>query len=101
MFKRIVRALDLIGLFTEKKDRLKEAMEQDRLRRNPGNEPSKGANKPRRWYHYVTPQTVAYICSTAFLNRTKASLRLKYDPLFDPEEAKSKSIDWYKNHLKL
>lgn len=97
-FKRLLRALDFMGLFTEKRDRLKEAIEKDLLKQDPNNEFNKG-DKSKRWYDHMTPQMLAFMCSTVFLNRTKASLRLDYEPLVDPDVARSKSIEWYKNHL--
>ncbi|GFR12135.1 hypothetical protein TNCT_461611 [Trichonephila clavata] len=36
-----------------------------------------------------------YICSTFFFNRSKATLRLDYEPIFNPEEADSSSLDYY------
>ncbi|GFY43435.1 hypothetical protein TNIN_467512 [Trichonephila inaurata madagascariensis] len=36
-----------------------------------------------------------YMCSTFFYNRSKATLRLDYEPIFNPEEADSLSLDYY------
>ncbi|XP_015905091.1 3 beta-hydroxysteroid dehydrogenase/Delta 5--_4-isomerase type 3 isoform X2 [Parasteatoda tepidariorum] len=36
-----------------------------------------------------------YMCSTFFYNRSKATLRLDYQPIFTPEEAKEKSMEYY------
>lgn len=88
-------AADLFGLFTSKKSRLQEAIQKDN-----GEELDKG--KPKlRWYSVITPQTLAFMCNSNFLNRTKASLRLNYEPIFNPEESFDKSLNWYKNHLRL
>ncbi|GFU45640.1 3 beta-hydroxysteroid dehydrogenase type 7 [Nephila pilipes] len=38
-----------------------------------------------------------YMCSTFFYNRSKATLRLDYQPIFNPEEADSFSLDYYSN----
>ncbi|KAG8173564.1 hypothetical protein JTE90_021687 [Oedothorax gibbosus] len=38
-----------------------------------------------------------YLCSTFFFNRSKATLRLDYQPLYSPEEAKQLSLEYYKN----
>lgn len=38
-----------------------------------------------------------YICSTFFFNRSKATLRLDYEPIYTPEEAKERSLPYYKN----
>lgn len=38
-----------------------------------------------------------YMCSTFFFNRSKATLRLDYQPLYSPEEAKELSLKYYKN----
>lgn len=53
------------------------------------------------WDEYVTPEKTTFICNTYFFNRTKASLRLDYEPIYDAETSKKLSIDWYKNELKL
>lgn len=95
--KRFVKSLDLFGLFTNKKTRLQEAMERDAQIST--TQITKQIKK--RWHDYITPQTLSYMCNSNFLNRTKASLRLDYEPLIDPEEAKRISLNWYKNHLVL
>ena len=38
-----------------------------------------------------------YICSTFFFNRSKATLRLDYEPIYTPDEAKERSLPYYKN----
>lgn len=102
--KRLLMKLDFLALFTNKRDPLKEAMERDKTDTRARDDPVKfrgpQTNK-KRWYHYVMPQTLVFMCGTSFLNRTKASLRLGYEPLFDEEESRGLSIKWYKNHLVL
>lgn len=44
----------------------------------------------------MTPETVKFICNTYFFNRTKATLRLDYDPLYDHDESVSRSLEFYK-----
>ncbi|XP_023220647.1 3 beta-hydroxysteroid dehydrogenase/Delta 5--_4-isomerase type 3-like [Centruroides sculpturatus] len=41
------------------------------------------------------PSTLDYICSTFFFNRSKAILRLGYQPIYTPEESREKSITFY------
>lgn len=38
-----------------------------------------------------------YMCSTFFFNRSKATLRLDYEPLYPPEEALKRSLPYYTN----
>lgn len=111
------RSLDVFGLFTDKKSRLDEAIEADEKRRNeqdgssqsntssldPDASAQSASSKagPSRWYHLVTPQIFYFMCNSLFLNRTKASLRLGYEPTFSPDEALKRSLDWYKSHLEL
>lgn len=38
-----------------------------------------------------------YMCSTFFYNRSKATLRLDYQPIYTPEEAKERSLPYYAN----
>lgn len=100
--KRLVEGLDFFGLFTEKRNRLQEAIERDeaKSRNSPGLlNLLQGNVKQKRWFHYVTPQTLGFMCISCFLNRTKASLRLDYEPLVGPDEAKQKSLIWYKRDL--
>lgn len=57
--------------------------------------------EPRRWYDAITPQILGFMAMSAFLNRTKASLRLNYSPLYSPEEAHKRSLEWYEKSLKI
>lgn len=116
--RRFFIALDIFGLFTKKKSKLHETIERDRMMKNGANseassvgqavsssatreQASGSSSGPKRWYHLITPQMFYFMCNSMFLNRTKANLRLDYEPLYDLDEAKSRSIDWYKNHLEL
>lgn len=38
-----------------------------------------------------------YTCSTFFFNRSKASLRLDFQPIYTPEEARNRSLPYYKS----
>lgn len=100
--KRTLEALDFLGIFTSRNSRLQEAIERDaRASGNAKQACSNPSMKParKRWYHYITPQTLSYMCNSSFLNRTKASLRLDYEPIITPEESRNMSLEWYKNHL--
>lgn len=108
--RNCLSSLDIFGLFTQKKSRLDEAIELDERRRAEREEPHSNRGpesdcsarpKATRWYHLVTPQTFYFICNSLFLNRTKASLRLDYEPLFSADEAMERSLAWYKNHMEL
>lgn len=94
--KRFIKTADFMGLFVTKKGRLAETMERDQLKRDPTSVNLKKETK--RWYHYVMPQTLGFVCNSCFLNRTKASLRLDYEPIVEPKEAKDRSLNWYKQH---
>lgn len=97
--RRFIKAVDFMGLFTTKKGRLEQALESDQLRKKHNSVKPKKERK--RWFHYLMPQTLGFLCNSCFLNRTKASLRLDYEPIVDPSEAKNISLNWYKNDLKL
>lgn len=43
------------------------------------------------------PDKIQYFCTTHFFNRNKATLRLDYNPLYDPNESLELSCDYYKN----
>lgn len=98
--RRFLSSLDIFGLFTNKKSRLQDAIEKDKSSQQAQKHQAETESKPKKhWSNYATPATLAFMCNSSFLNRTKASLRLNYDPLIAPDEARSRSIDWYKNHL--
>lgn len=97
--KRFVKTIDFMGLFVTKKGRLEETLEKEQQLRNPNLLNFKSESKC--WYHYVMPQTLGFVCNSCFLNRTKASLRLDYDPIVDPREARDRSLKWYKHHPEL
>lgn len=99
--KRYLVALDFLNLFTNKRGRLQQAIEKDKRNESGRGDLDAIQTKKRAWYHYVTPPIITFMTISSFLNRTKASLRLDYDPVFDPIEAKERSLDWYKNHLKI
>lgn len=42
-----------------------------------------------------SPGMVSYICSTIFFNRSKATLRLNYQPIYSAEESQTRSIQYY------
>lgn len=44
----------------------------------------------------VNTSTVSYLCNTYFFNRTKATLRLDYDPHYEAEEAQTRSLEYYR-----
>lgn len=44
----------------------------------------------------VTSRMVRFYCTTYFFNRTKATLRLEYEPLYQHEEAEARSLAYYK-----
>lgn len=109
--KAFLERLDFLDLFSTKKSRYRETVENDIAKakvkanaaasnRDSGRQAA-NACKSKRWYDYVTPSTMFFMCNSSFLNRTKASLRLDYEPLVNPDEAKRRSLDWYKNQLKL
>lgn len=95
--KRLIKLIDVFGLFTSRKSRYQETLEreQDSGKRRSAS-PSGGQAKTRRWFDFVMPQTLAYMCGSSFLNRTKASLRLDYEPLISAEESLSRSLEWYR-----
>lgn len=104
----LISKLDLFGLFTKKKSRYQEAIDEDNNKKiqNEDHELKESSsrnstNKNLHWYSYVMPQTLFFMCNSSFLNRTKASLRLDYEPIFTNEEAKERSLNWYKNELEL
>lgn len=103
--RRFLHSLDMFGWFTKKRTRLQEAIEKDQGKKMNNEDANDGGggggDKPLRWYELITPQTFFFLCNSLFLNRTKASLRLGYEPLYDADESRRRSIDWYKNHLKL
>lgn len=101
--KKFLATLDMFGLFTNKRDRLQEAIEKDREKLEINSQETIKAKKQtsKRWYDYITTQTFGYMGNTNFLNRTKASLRLDYDPIIDPEEARKRSLAWFRDHVEL
>ncbi|OTF76430.1 3 beta-hydroxysteroid dehydrogenase type 7-like protein [Euroglyphus maynei] len=52
---------------------------------------------PLRIPESLTPETLKFICTTYFFNRTKSILRLDYDPLYDYDESFKRSLEYYKN----
>lgn len=115
-------SLDIFGLFTKKRTRLDEAIELDKKkeqqlatdngdnvtmdaqnRQATSDTERRSSSKPTttRWYHLITSQTFYFMCNSLFLNRTKASLRLDYEPIFDPNESMERSLNWYKSNLEL
>lgn len=105
---KILSSLDVFNLFSKRRGRLEMAIEEDKLSATDGGNRSSKANyratdreKPKRWYQLITPQTFFFTINSLFLNRTKASLRLNYEPLFNEEESKSRALKWYKEYLKL
>lgn len=104
LLRRTLRRLDFLGLFvTRKKGRLDEAIEQDRAKSKPESD-SKVLQlkaKQKRWYDYWNTASISFMSITSFLNRTKASLRLDYEPIFDAEESQHRSINWYRDCLEL
>lgn len=99
--KKFLCTLDVFNLFTTKKGRLQDAIEKDELKHNSNFASLKAQRKQKVWYDYVNPVNISTMTASQFLNRTKASLRLDYDPIIDPKEATQNSINWYKNHLEL
>lgn len=100
--RKYIAFFDVFGLFSKRNSRLSAAMEEDRRRQNPNLESIPKANtQPKHWYEIVTPQIFAFMCVSNFLNRTKASLRLNYEPLVCFEESQKLSIEWYKNNVHL
>lgn len=58
------------------------------------------ANIIRPFYHLKIPEKlnhkkIRYLNTTYFFNRTKAVLRLGYEPRFTPEESLKRSIEYY------
>ncbi|XP_064460844.1 3 beta-hydroxysteroid dehydrogenase type 7-like isoform X2 [Ornithodoros turicata] len=52
------------------------------------------------WHSSCAPppaSSVTYICTSLFFNRTKATLRLGYYPSISPDDAVSRSLDYYKS----
>lgn len=99
-FARLIKRLDVLGLFVRQKSRYQETLERDKQVSTPirpKDPDSKNTKSTKRWYYYVTPQTLYYMCNSSFLNRTKASLRLDYEPLVDPDESKKRALEWYRN----
>lgn len=97
-----LRKFDFFGWFTNTKDRYQQAVEKDQRQQQQlcaGNNDDGNETKKKRWYHYVMPQTLCFMCMSSFLNRTKASLRLDYEPIMTPEESFERSLAWYKNEL--
>jgi len=93
-------SLDVFNLFTKRKGRLEEAIEQDRRRSNTvhqeeGDKSSKEEKK--RWYDLITPEMFYFTINSLFLNRTKASLRLNYEPLFEPKDAMARTLAWFRD----
>lgn len=44
----------------------------------------------------LTTANVRFLCTTYFFNRTKATLRLDYEPLYEHEESETRSLQYYK-----
>lgn len=104
--KRILEALDYFGIFTEKKNRLHEAIESDNQRRD--NEIGKSdlskvkkSSNTNYFGPVIPPSMLIFLCNTSFLNRTKAALRLDYEPIVESNESLLKSLDWYKKYLEV
>ncbi|KAJ6216763.1 hypothetical protein RDWZM_007920 [Blomia tropicalis] len=51
---------------------------------------------PIRMAPNLTAANVRLLCTTHFFNRTKATLRLEYEPMYDHDEAHTRSIEYYK-----
>lgn len=54
------------------------------------------------FYRYELPERfnlkkIQYICTTYFFNRTKATLRLEYEPFYSKEESFQRSLQYYKS----
>ena len=109
-----LRFIDIFNLFTKRRGRLEETLEEDRRRErhSKGEDEKKqvgqnlledriGEGQYTRWYHCITPEMFFFTINSLFLNRTKASLRLSYEPLFDREESMSRAIAWYRDRLEL
>lgn len=45
---------------------------------------------------YLNTPNVRYLCNTYFFNRTKATLRLDYEPLYEHEDSETRSLQYYK-----
>lgn len=45
---------------------------------------------------FVNTCTLTYLCNTYFFNRTKATLRLDYDPQYEAEESQTRSLAYYR-----
>lgn len=103
--RRILEALDLFGIFTRKKNRLQEAIERDTMEKS-GDYDKKSPQEieesnQKLCFGAVPPSMLFYLCNTSFLNRTKAALRLDYEPIVDSDKSFADSIDWYKKYLKV
>lgn len=118
--RRCLVSLDVFGLFTRKRTKLQETMERDqqqqqqqrlhqksdvdndnKLQKDGPGQQQAVCSQPTKWSDLITPETFFFFVNSLFLNRTKASLRLDYEPLFGPEDAIKRSLDWYKNCLQL
>lgn len=100
--RRYVAFFDFLGICSKRNSRLDAAMQEDKIKKNPhlrSDLDSKPA--PRHWYDIITPQTFGFMCTANFLNRTKASLRLDYEPLIGPEESEKLAIEWYRKNVQL
>lgn len=96
---RIFKAIDFFGIFSEKKDRLQEAIEKDSLRDSEVSKKEVEKSSKTNYFRALHPNMLLFLCSTSFLNRTKATLRLGYEPVIDPDKSLAISIDWYKNYF--
>lgn len=112
-----LRAVDLFGLMSHDdvddsntaRGRLRAAIEADKRdekRQAGSDDDDEGQQQQQRkrklgWFDYVTPQTLGFMCMSAFMNRTKAALRLHYEPIYSADESQKRALDWYKNELKI
>lgn len=100
--RRLVSRLDFFGLISSKRNRLQEAIEKDKSKALGEHEAVCGkVDRKRRWYHYWHPASITLLAVSSFLNRTKSSLRLDYDPIYNPQESHLRSLKWYRDELKL
>lgn len=98
--RRYVAFFDFFGIFSKRNSRLEAVIEQDKLKQNPHLRSELNAKyQPKHWYDIITPQMFGFMCTANFLNRTKASLRLDYEPLIGPEESEKLALEWYKNNV--
>lgn len=97
--RRYVAFFDFFGIFSKRNSRLEAAIEQDRIKQNPHERSEPAKTKPKHWYDIITPQMFGFMCTANFLNRTKASLRLDYEPLIGPEESEKLAREWYKSEV--